>query len=94
MKELIKNDNKPGDWISGVCKTIIKKLIEKLFTIIDKETASLENKILSTSLTENATLIDVFEPMYIGFDEYLPYSGALYELFEVNIPAHIWCDNF
>ena len=31
--------------------------------------------------------------MYIGFDEYPPYSGAIYDIFETNINAHIQCDH-
>ena len=30
--------------------------------------------------------------MYISFDEYPPYSGAISNIFETNINAHIQCD--
>ena len=30
--------------------------------------------------------------MYIDFDEYHPYSGAISEIFETNINAYIQCD--
>ena len=31
--------------------------------------------------------------MYIDFDKYPPYSGALSENFETNINARIWCNH-
>ena len=31
--------------------------------------------------------------MYIDFDEYPPYSGAISEKYEANINAHIQCDH-
>ena len=31
-----------------------------------------------TKLKENAASINVFVPMYIDFDEYLPYSGTIF----------------
>ena len=31
--------------------------------------------------------------MYIGLDEYPPYSGAISDIFETNINAHIQCDH-
>ena len=40
-------------------------------------------------MKENATLIKHFGPMYIDFNEYTPYSGAISENFKININAHI-----
>ena len=31
--------------------------------------------------------------MYIDFDDYPSYSGAISEIFETNINDHIQCDN-
>ena len=31
--------------------------------------------------------------MYIDFDEYPPYSGAIQDFLEANIDAHIQCDH-
>ena len=31
--------------------------------------------------------------MYIDYDEYHPYSGAISKYFETNIDYHIWCDH-
>ena len=31
--------------------------------------------------------------MYIDFDEYPPYSGRIYEIFETNVNANIQCDH-
>ena len=69
------------------------KLADYFFTIIDEENASLENRSLFTSVKEYATLIKSFGPMYMNFDEYPPYSGAISENFETNINVHIWCDH-
>ena len=38
-------------------------------------------KNLFTALKENAALIRHFETMYINFNEHLPYSGVMSELF-------------
>ena len=93
MKALNKIDNKPGYFILGVCKKIIRKLKYSSFTIFDKGTASFKNGNLFTALEENATLIKHFGPMHIYFDEYPPYSGAISGFFETNTNAHIWCDH-
>ena len=62
VRSLNKNDNKPGDWIFGVCK-------KYLFKNIDKENVSIENKTLFTSQKENVKLIIYFVAMYIDFDD-------------------------
>ena len=61
--------------------------------ILDKGTAPLENGTFFTVLKENSILIEHFGTMYIYFDGYPPYSGAISENFETNINAHIQCDN-
>ena len=38
-------------------------------------------KNLFTALKENAALIRNFGTMYINFDDYLPYSGAMSDFF-------------
>ena len=38
-------------------------------------------------------MIKHFGPIYIDFDEYLPFSDALSENFVTNIHAHIRCNN-
>ena len=35
----------------------------------------------------------MFCPIYIDFDYYSPYSGAVSDMFEKNINAHIQCDH-
>ena len=39
-----------------------------------------------TSLKDNAALITNFGTMYINFDDYLPYSGPMFDFF-INIKA-------
>ena len=58
----------------------IRKLTDYFFTIIYEETESMK-KNLFTALKENAALIRHFETMYINFNEHLPYSGVMSELF-------------
>ena len=36
-------------------------------------------------------MIEHFGPMYIGFDEYPPYSGSISEFFENNANENIQC---
>ena len=38
-------------------------------------------------------MIKKIGPMYIDFDEYPPYSGRIYEIFETNVNANIQCDH-
>ena len=92
LKDLKTIDNEPGYCIFGVCNKFIRKLTDYSFTIHDGENAPLGNGTFFTALKENATLIKHFGPMYIDFDEYHPYSGAISEIFETNINAYIQCD--
>ena len=67
--------------------------MDYFFTIIDEETSSLVNGTLFTGLNENTTLMKHFGPIYIDFDEYHTQSGAISEVFETNINAHIKFDH-
>ena len=49
--------------------------------ILDLGTTSFVNGYLFIELKENAPLIEIFEPMYIDFDEYPPYSGRISDFF-------------
>ena len=79
VKALKKIGNTLGEIISEVCKIIIRRFKDYLFTIIDEETASIFQKTLFAALTENSKLIKNFGPMYIDFDDYPPYSGEISE---------------
>ena len=59
--------------------------------IRDEGTSSFENGSLFTDLKENATLITHFGSMYIKFDEYPPFNGAIPEMFETIMSANIQC---
>ena len=52
--------------------------------ILNLVTASFGKGSLFTQLKEDAAFIKHFRPMYIDFDEYPPYSGRIYEIFEKN----------
>ena len=91
MRALNKTDKKPGDWIFGVFKNIIKIMIDFFFVILDEGTSSLWNEYFFTEPKENSTLIKHFCPMYIDFDGYPPYGGAISEIFETNFNANIQC---
>ena len=93
VRALNKIDNKPRDWIFGVCKKFIGKLTYYFFMILDVGTASFRNGYCFTQLKENAALIEHSGPMYIDFDEYPPYSDTISEYFETNINANIQCDH-
>ena len=82
VKALNKINNEPGYCIFGVCNKFIRKLTDYFFTILDEGTASLGNMTLFTVLKENAELIKYFGPMYIDFDEYPTYSGAISGFFK------------
>ena len=48
-----------------------------------------------TAAKQNSTLTRHFGTMYINFDDYIPYTGTIYEIFETNINAHIkWCHGY
>ena len=89
VKLLNKIENEPGDCIFAVCKNFILKLTYHLFTNIDKETPSIENEILYTSLKQNAALTWLSGPIYINFDEYPLYTGSIKNIYITNIDAHI-----
>ena len=93
VRYLNKIDNRHGEYIFGVCKKFIRKLTDYFFMIIDLGTASFGNGSLFTQINENAPLINVFGPMHIDFDEYLPYSGGISEFFETNVNDNIQCNN-
>ena len=48
---------------------------------------------LFTQLKENTALIGHVGTWYTDFDEYLPYSGTISEMFETNVDANIQCDH-
>ena len=81
MKALNKSDISPREEIFGVFKNFITKLTDYFFTIIDLWTASFGNESLFNQQKENDPLIKHFGPMYIGFDEYPPYSGRISDFF-------------
>ena len=63
-------------------KNLVRKLTNYFLKIIDKETESIENKTLFTDLKQNATLTGHFGPIYISFDYYPPYTGAISGFFK------------
>ena len=48
---------------------------------------------LFTDIKENATLIKKIVSIYIYFDDYPSYSGAIYDFLETHINSHIQCDH-
>ena len=68
------------------------KLTDYLFMILDEGTESLGNRSLFIELKENAKLIKHFGTMYVYFDGYPTYNGAIYENVETNDNANIQCD--
>ena len=61
--------------------------------ILNLVTASFGKGSLFTQLKEDAAFIKHFRPMYIDFDEYPPYSGRIYEIFEKNVNDNIKCEH-
>ena len=57
--------------------------------ILDEGTALLGNGNFFTARKQNATPIKHFGPIYMYFDEYPPYSGVIYNIFETNINDNI-----
>ena len=86
-----KFDNKPGDWIVGVCKYFVRKMTDYFFVIIGKQKESKQNQTLFTAIKQNAKLTRYFGSMYIDFDDYPTYTDAIYDIFEAKINSHIKC---
>ena len=59
--------------------------------MFDLGTVSFGNKSLFTRQEENSTLINVFGPMNIDFDEYPCYSGRNSKKFEKNVNKNSVC---
>ena len=93
VKALNKVNNEPVNSIFGVCNDLKKKLTDYFFAVLDEGNASLGNGTFFTALKENATLMKHFGKMYIYFDEYPPYSGAISKFFVTIINTRIQCDN-
>ena len=92
MRALNKIDKEYVDFIFGVCNKFIRKLTYYFFVILNLGTASFGKGCLFTQLNENAPLVEHFGPMYIYFDEYLPYSGGIRKT-ETNVNDNIQCDH-
>ena len=92
MRVFNKPDKSTREEIVDVCKKIITKVMYYFFKIIYLGTASFRNGSLFTPLKENAPLIKQFGPMYIHFDEYLPYISRFSECFgEINVNENVQC---
>ena len=89
MRALNKPDISHREEIFGVCKKFITKLTDYFFTIIDLGTAWFGNESLFNPQKDNAPLIKQIGPMYIGFDDYPPYSGRISKMFWKNVNENI-----
>ena len=85
MRALKKPDKISREDIFGVCKTIIRKLTDHSFVILDLGTALFGYGSLFTQLKKNTMLIKYFGPMYIDFDEYPPNSGRISEFLKTML---------
>ena len=83
-----KIDNEPRNCIFGVCK---KKEADILLLHNYFQRNCNNKKHFFTVVKDNAILIRLFGLMYIGFEDYHPYTGAINEIFETNMNDHIKC---
>ena len=85
--------NEPGDLIFENCKDPVRKLMNNFFTTVAKE-SEFKIYIIYYHL-KIYTLTRHLGPMYINFDAYPPYTGAVYDFFLTNINSHIeWCSSY